>query len=127
MDNLSPDQIKQMIAMLQAMLPENDEKQIDSDTKPQKSATIKTVSPRQVNKTNGFVNKFDGMTEARLHKEDKEIDRVLSVYAPTPRTRSFDPINVTCRVCGKKDMINPSMLSDSPSRYKCNNCARSPG
>jgi|688.fasta_scaffold75245_2 hypothetical protein len=131
MDNLSPDQIKQMISMLQAMLTKdtisepNDE---PAQSTQQQTNIIKTVSPRQVNKTGNLVNRFDEMMESKLHQEDRAIDQALSVHSPTPRNRrSFDPINVVCRVCGRKDSVNPSMLSDSPSRYKCNSCARSPG
>lgn len=129
MDNLSPAQIKQMISMLQAMLPQDTIEEPSSNDKTQSdhTASIRTASPKQVKKTGTFVNKFDEMMEAKLHQEDKAIDQALSVHSPTPRNRSFDPINVVCRVCGKKDSVNPSILSDSPSRYKCNSCARSPG
>lgn len=125
MDNLSPEQIKQMIGMLQAMLPQDTIE--EADQKSSQKNTTKTLSQKKVNKTGSLVNRFDEMMEARLHREDIAIDRALSVHAPTPRNRSFDPIEVICRVCGKKDSINPAVLSDSPSRYKCNNCARSPG
>lgn len=128
MDNLSPDQIKQMISMLQAMLPQDTIAESEHELTPKQTGTIKTVSPRQVNKTGNFVNRFDEMMESKLHQEDRSIDQALSVHSPTPRNRrSFDPINVVCRVCGRKDTVNPSILSDSPSRYKCNSCSRSPG
>lgn len=118
-DSMSPKQIKQMIAMLKQMLPE------DSDEEPvkEKPKPIRTVDrkPRQTE------NKFDQMMEAHLHKEDIAIDQKLKKFDPTPRIRSFDPINVVCRVCGKKESINPTLLQDSPERYKCNACARSAG
>lgn len=126
MDNLSPEQIKQMIAMLQSMLPAPTIEQ-ESVATGSSSTTIKTVSPSKIKQNSNFVNKFDEMMEAKLHQEDKNIDKVLSVHSPTPRLRKFEPINVVCRVCGKQETINPSMMSESPSRYKCNNCARSPG
>jgi lysyl-tRNA synthetase class I len=126
MDNLSPEQIKQMIAMLQSMLPSSTIEQESGAVEPL-SNTIKTVSPSKIKQSQNFVNKFDEMMEAKLHQEDKNIDKVLSVHSPTPRLRKFEPINVVCRVCGKKETVNPSMMSESPSRYKCNNCARSPG
>jgi len=118
-DSMSPKQIKQMIAMLKQMLPEdNDEEPVKEKPKP-----IRTVDrkPRQTE------NKFDQMMEAHLHKEDIAIDQKLKKFDPTPRIRAFDPLKVTCRVCGKSDTINPALLQDSPERYKCNNCARSAG
>lgn len=130
MDNLSPEQIKQMISMLQSMLPQNtiSEEENEQTRAENNTSNIKTASPKKVNNKNkAFINKFDEMMESRLHQEDKAIDKILSVHSPTPRVRSFEPINVVCRVCGKKDSINPNILSESPSRYKCNNCARSPG
>jgi hypothetical protein len=118
-DSMSPNQIKQMIAMLKQMLPEgSDEEPVKEQSKP-----IRTVDrkPRQTE------NKFDQMMEAHLHKEDIAIDQKLKKFDPTPRIRSFDPLKVVCRVCGKKDEINPAVLTDSADRYKCNNCARSAG
>lgn len=126
MDNLSPEQIKQMIALLQSMLPSPTIEQ-ESGAVESLPNTIKTVSPSKIKQSPNFVNKFDEMMESKLHQEDKNIDKVLSVHSPTPRLRKFEPIDVICRVCGKKETINPSMMSESPSRYKCNNCARSPG
>lgn len=118
MDNLTPDQIKQIIQMLQSMLPA-EPVTTETQEKP------KPIASKSNTKT--FINKFDQMQEAHLHKEDIAVDKVLSVYGPTPRTRHFDPIDVQCRVCGKKESINPNMLHDAPSRYKCNDCSRSPG
>jgi hypothetical protein len=118
MPDLTPDQIQQMIQMLQAMLPKEDKEK----SEPTASNTNYTRTHKKE-----FINKFDQMQESRLHKEDIAIDKALSVYGPTPRTRQFDPINVQCRVCGKKESINPNMLHDAPSRYKCNECSRSPG
>ena len=119
-DSMSPNQIKQMIAMLKQMLPEDD---TTEEQPTQKSGPIKTrdKKPRQTE------NKFESMMEKHLHKEDIEIDKKLKKYEPTPRIRTFDPLKVTCRVCGKSDKINPALLQDSPERYKCNNCARSAG
>lgn len=118
MADLTPEQIQQMIQMLQSMLPqENTEETRNSSS----------INKSKISNKRTFVNKFDQMQESRLHKEDVAIDKALSVYGPTPRTRHFDPIDVQCRICGKKDKINPSMLYDAPSRYKCNECSRSPG
>jgi hypothetical protein len=124
MDNLSPDQILQMISMLQKMLPkENTTKEHEEEIISQ-AAEEKPLHKKSRPK---FVNKFDQMQESKLHKEDTAVDKLLSVYSPTPRHRDFDPVEVKCRVCGKSEKINPNILYDSPSRYKCNNCSRSPG
>lgn len=122
MDNLSPEQIKEMISMLQNMLSNNDD-QSDQQQKPT-NGSIKTVNRRPKPST---INKFDQMMEAHLHKEDIEIDKKLAKYDPTPRVRRFQPIDVVCRVCGKKETVSPNLLSDSPDRYKCNNCSRGAG
>ena len=117
MDDLSPNQIKQMINMLMKMLPDEEAEQTDEPS------TIKTVDrkPKQT------ANKFDQMMEANLHKEDIEIDKKLKRYDPTPRKRKFQAVKATCRVCGKTESINPSLLVDTPDRYKCNRCSRSAG
>jgi hypothetical protein len=117
MDNLSPSQIKQMIELLQSMLPKE-----NIETPPKTSS--RKNNKKDTNKK--FINKFDTMTEAALHKEDKRIDEILSVHPPTPRTRKFDLIDATCRICGKKESINPVFL-DAQDRYKCNSCSRSSG
>lgn len=119
MDELSPNQIKQMINMLKQMLPETEELR---DEEKSSSSPIRTVNrrPQQTE------NKFDQMMEAHLHKEDIEIDKKLKKYDPTPRIRKFDPIKVVCRVCGKTESVNPS-ITENPNRYKCNDCSRSAG
>lgn len=119
---MSPKQIKQMIAMLKQMLPEDNEEVVEEE--PVKESPIKNRASRRPQQTE---NKFDSMMEAHLHKEDIEIDKQLKKFDPTPRIRQFDPIHVSCRVCGKKESINPALLQDTPERYKCNNCARSAG
>lgn len=118
-DSMSPKQIKQMISMLKQMLPEDD----NEEPEKQQPEPIRTVHRKPIQTE----NKFDQMMEAHLHKEDIAIDQKLKKFDPTPRIRSFDPLKVVCRVCGKKDEINPATLTDSADRYKCNNCARSAG
>jgi hypothetical protein len=119
-ENLSENQIKQMIDMLKNMLPEES----SGDTPEEPATPIKTRGSRRPQ----FVeNKFDSMAEKNLHKADVAIDKKLNQYGPTPRTRTFKMVKVTCRVCGKTEEINPNMLTDSPQRYKCNDCSRSAG
>lgn len=134
--DLDPKQIQQMIALLQAMLPAVSDSE---DTTEEKPATKKPKANNKTPKNNiktkrhkrptdtTHTNIFDTMMESRLHKEDSRIDKLLCVNEPTPRVRKFIPLEVTCRVCGKKDKINPVLLTDSQERYKCNKCARSAG
>jgi lysyl-tRNA synthetase class I len=127
MDNLTPEQITQMIAMLQSMLPQQKEPVSSGDHELETIDTspIKTKTNRRM--PGNFANKFDSMMEAQLHKADTAIDKALSVYGPTPRSRKFEPVSVKCRVCGRTEEINPNLLSEAQERYKCNGCARSPG
>jgi lysyl-tRNA synthetase class I len=123
---LDNDDIKQLIAILQKGLSTNTDP-VEDDIPEQtpmktKSKTGVASSPNQ-NKA----NKFDDMREKHLHKEDVEIDKVLSRYPPTNRSREFSMIDVTCRVCGRKEEINPALLYDAPNRYKCNRCSKEPG
>ena len=53
----------------------------------------------------------------------REIDKKLSAtVGPTPRNRSSGLVDVHCRVCGKKERVNASIITDR-DRYKCNKCA----
>ena len=54
------------------------------------------------------------------------IDKKLQVMPPVPRTRTFDPVHVRCRVCGKEEDVNPTLVSEI-NRYKCNSCAMTGG
>jgi transposase-like protein len=67
------------------------------------------------------------MFEKNMHKEDVEIDKKLAKHPPSARSREFTPVEVTCRVCGKTEEVNPSLIYDAPNRYKCNKCSRTPG
>lgn len=122
-DELSPKQIKQMINMLKQMLPEENEAATEDAADTTATSPIKTVNkrPKQTE------NKFDAMMEAHLHKADTEIDKKLAKYGPTPRLRKFTPLKVSCRICGKNEEVNPNILTDTPGRYKCNDCSRSAG
>lgn len=133
--DLKPEQIQQMISLLQSMLevsqsstPSEDISEHETIDKP--VHTIKTEShkiPQKTDQKNKSSNKFDVMMESRMHKEDTKIDKLLCVHEPTPRLREFTPIRVVCRVCGKQETINPMLLTDTAERYKCNKCARSAG
>ena len=124
MPQLDPNQIQAMILMLQSMLSQQTNVSDAPSAKPKKPRSKKASNQST---SNGRINKFDSMTEKNLHKEDIEIDRKLSQIPPVPRARKFNTLNVQCRVCGKREEINPTLLSDAPDRYKCNKCSVSPG
>ncbi len=119
LDIKNPEQIKQLIALLQNLLPEdNDQEHTESKIK------TKTRSAKNRPKQK---NKFLDMPEMKMHKDDSKIDEKLSVAPPTPRTRKFNPIDVKCRVCGKQEKVSPSVIPESVDRYKCNKCSGSAG
>lgn len=131
----NPEALKQLIGLLSSLLPKDSDVDTQpTETKPKKTrkkkteiTTQSTNNKRKFNRKEEHSNKFLSMVEKNMFKEDIAIDRLLSKYPPTERTRSSSKINVQCRVCGKKDTIHPSMLCESVDRYKCNNCSRSAG
>lgn len=119
--NYSPKEIEQLIRMLQSMLPKEVEtEEIEEESK------IKTKSVRS-DKISKRKNKFLDMPEKNMHKSDSEIDKKLSINPPTPRNRKFIAVDVVCRICGKKDQVNPAIIPDSKDRYRCNKCSSSNG
>lgn len=117
----NPEKIKDLIGLLSALLPKDSPEETeedDEDTMPVKSKKINIKKKR--------VNKFLSMPECSMHKDDIEIDKKLQKYPPTARNRPVNFVDVRCRVCGKQDKVSENLV-DSTERYKCNNCARSPG
>lgn len=138
LDSASPEQIKQLISLLQGLLPKEDtvvipnkgkkkprkaKVGISEDDRPNNNIKTKTRTLKQANS----YNKFLEMPEMSMHKSDTEIDKKLCKHLPTQRNREYKPIKVVCRVCGKTDSINPAILPDSADRYKCNKCSSSNG
>lgn len=115
---LDDDDIKQLIAILQKGLSNDDKVEQTSKRKTNKSSKIKNV----VQKT----NKFEEMPEFRMHKDDSIVDKKLQKIPPVPRNRDYKPINIKCRICGKQENVNPSLVEYS-DRYKCNKCSTSSG
>lgn len=117
---LDNDDIKQLIAILQKGLSD------DEDIKPIKTKTTR----RSTNKTKPIKpkikNKFDTMPESKMHKEDIEFDSKVKKPAPSARLREFEPIKVKCRVCGKNEKVVADLI-ESIERYKCNKCATGAG
>lgn len=115
LNSLQPEQIKGLISLLQELLPKETEQE-EPITAPTQKKSKKSQSK--------FVNKFDSMSEFRMHKEDRAVDEKLAQMPPVPRTRKFVPVSVVCRVCGRKESVNPALI-DSIERYKCNKCCSS--
>ena len=129
MDNLTPDQIKAMIMMLQNMLPEQN---TDSDDTTDDNKIENTTRKKRDSKANKetkqlATNKFNNMPEMHMHKDDIAIDKKLRIQPPVPRARPFKLIKVVCRVCGKREEVNPGLILESVDRYKCNKCSASSG
>lgn len=107
----NPEQVKQLIELLSSLLDTNED------------------IPKQPNQSNDNKprNKFLDMSEFRSHKDDAELDKKLHAdYKPIPRNRSFQNINVRCRICGREESISPGLVS-SYDRYKCNKCSGTAG
>ena len=125
--NVEPEKIQALISILQSMLTTEPEQEDIAEDSVQQSSPIKTKKSSKKNSSKKqTVNKFDNMPEMRMHKEDIVVDQKLSVHPPVPRARPFELISVNCRVCGKKENINPVLLTDY-DRYKCNRCSSSAG
>ena len=116
----TPKRKKKTVKKQQNVVAEEDE---DSQDEQEFSSKIKSkkISVKQRAK-----NKFDAMPEARMHKEDTSIDKKLIVSPPTQRSRTYQPVKARCRVCGRVESVNPSLV-DSADRYKCNRCSASAG
>jgi hypothetical protein len=139
----NPEQLKSLISLLQGLVDQVEQTKNDEEepkntrvapSKP--SSTIKTKNRQKVGGNNSIkskktkpdnINQFEKMSEFRMHKDDCAIDKKLSAVPPVARMRDFEFVDVVCRVCGRKESIAPTLLFDSPSRYKCNNCSTQSG
>lgn len=120
----NPEQVQGLISLLQGIL---DNKAAQDQTtnkvskKPVQNKVIKNKSMKK--QTESKINRFDKMKESKMHKQDSEIDKKLSVMPPVAREREFDMMNVQCRICGKKEEVHPILVPDGVNRYKCNSCS----
>lgn len=121
---LDNDDIKQLIAILQRGLTNGDTEPVENITKKKQSKTRKKTQKKTDQPKRQ--NKFDMMPERAMHKDDVLIDQKLIKSPPTPRREAFIPLKMVCRVCGKTEDVDPSMI-ESPDRFKCNRCAISAG
>lgn len=131
--DMSPEQIENMIKLLQAMLPvsenktekankDKQDKEEDEDIHYNSPIKTKETKVKKIKKE----NLFNKMIEKNMHKQDITIDKKLNIKPPVPRNREFNMAQVVCRVCGKQENIAASLIQDR-SRYKCNRCSSSPG
>lgn len=121
---LDKDDIKQLIAILQRGLVDDTHEEILSEESNDIAKPVANISKK--NKSKKSKNKFDNMAEAKMHKDDVEIDRKLRKLPPTQRSRNYKPLKVRCRVCNKEELTNPALV-ESIERYKCNKCSTSAG
>jgi hypothetical protein len=142
---MDPEQVKQLISLLQSMLVSSQNASSGDDTPDaleRKKTNVDPATPRSNIKTRTRKkvsgsknepttqqsnNKFESMSEFVMHKEDTELDKKLCKAPPVARLRDFEFVDVTCRICGKTENVAPSLVFDSPSRYKCNNCSTQSG
>lgn len=127
LENLDSNQIKQLIGLLQQMLPKTEEKTKSKKKKSVPKKQLKTVTRSKRVTDAERENKFMSMPEMNMHKSDTSIDKQLSRFPPTPRSRNFALVPVVCRVCGKSDEVSPKLIPESADRYKCNNCSSTQG
>ena len=125
MNNNKKEAVEQIYKLLMSLIDEDDNvEQIPQTNKSKPKQTKKTTNSKKNSIRSS--NKFDSMPEKNMFREDVEIDKKLSVVEPCPRTRSFRTIEVSCRVCGKTEKLNPVLVNE-PTRYKCNSCSKSGG
>lgn len=130
----NPEQIKSLISLLEGLLAvqqktNQNESLQSNDDEPTHTLNKKIRTRGSAKKDNKekYVNKFDKMSESGMHKDDISIDKALSKHPPVARMREFEMVDVTCRICGKTESVNPSLIFDSKNRYKCNNCSTQAG
>lgn len=125
----NPENVKLLINLLQSLLPNEDSTEPVETPKKQTKQTskLKTKSRQRRKDDEEFENKFSSMPEFGMHKEDSSIDKKLSKHPPVARMREFDPVEVTCRVCGKTEIVSPNLIFEGAARYKCNNCSTQAG
>lgn len=125
---LNNEDIKQLIAILQKGLENNDQLE-DPPTTKNKPKKQKRTSQHKISKKkeSSHNNSFLDMPEFSMHKEDSKIDKLLCKQPPVIRSRSYRTITASCRVCGRKEEVNPALITEGAARYKCNKCSTSEG
>ena len=131
----NPEQIKQMINVLSTLLetvstenPIEDNPTNTTDNQPNKTKrkrrTNKQFSTKEVTQKE---NKFLAMPEANMYKEDPEVAQKLYKLPPVARGRKSQLVTARCRMCGKEEKIQASLIYGGIDRFKCNKCSSTPG
>jgi hypothetical protein len=129
----NPDQIKQMIGLLSALLETANTNASSIGTDIETEAKPKPLQSKEFNtketkkKKTTRENKFLSMPEAAMYKEDPELAQKLYKQPPVARSRKPQMVSVTCRVCGKQEKVQSSLLYGGIDRFKCNKCSTTPG
>lgn len=125
----NPEQLKKFIAALSSLLPP-EENNIPEQPKARKTRTTRKTTKKITNKTRAPEekhNKFLDMAESNMFKEDPKVAQKLYNQPPMKRRSKKAKLSVTCRICGKREEISPSLLYGDKDRYKCNKCCGSAG
>ena len=122
---LNNEDIMALIAILQKGLSNDEKPSVPKAINKAKEKKSKFKS-KKAGTDNGD-NKFTSMPEMNMHKEDVAFDKAVRKFPPVPRNRQFQPIEVICRSCGKKEKVNPVLVHDTVDRYKCNKCSVNAG
>ena len=123
----NPEQLKQMIGLLSAMLEQAESTDTDEDEKIQ-SKTKHTTHKRRGRKPKSMsINKFDQMPEASMHKDHPNVIKKLYSKAPIKRRPKKSLVDVKCRICGKQESVSVALIHGGLDRYKCNKCSSSAG
>jgi hypothetical protein len=124
----NPDKIKDLINVLQALLPKDSDPIQSQESEEEFVDPIKTRGSKKFSKQRPESNKFLSMPEKDMFKQDSEIDKLLNKHPPISRNRpTATNVDAVCRVCGKKESVSSALVGESPSRYKCNTCSTSAG
>ena len=77
------------------------------------------------NRPNKFEDFMENVSLSESEKNElalaKESDSQNKNSKKATRSRKFSKIEVTCRICNKKETVSPHIVLDA-SRYVCNNC-----
>jgi hypothetical protein len=126
----NPEQIKQMIGLLSALLESTSQEDVSeeaTDTKVKTPAKQQSIAKTKKVKHIKRENKFLSMPEVNMHKEDPGLAQKLYVQPPVARSRKLQMVSAKCRVCGKEEKVQASLLYGGIERFKCNKCSATPG
>ena len=102
--------------------------EVEEDSYIAPSNSIRTKSRKNFRPNNEyFNNKFDEMSEAGMHKEDRKIDKLLNRRDPIARVRPGTLVKAVCKKCKVEETVSNKLLNSDSSGYKCNRCSGTEG